>query len=63
MYLLTVLASLKGVQTKGIKWISLIFSNRNFSKFLFEKMSEIRKKKPSSTLFSEAKTVSKYIKW
>jgi hypothetical protein len=44
MYLLTVLASLKGVLIKGIKWVSLIFSNRNCEKFLFEKISETQKK-------------------
>jgi hypothetical protein len=32
MYVLTVLASLKGVLKKRTKWVEVILSNRNFEK-------------------------------
>jgi hypothetical protein len=51
MYLFTVLASLKGVLKKRTKWIEVILSNKNFEKFLFDKITSIQKKKLPCTPF------------
>jgi hypothetical protein len=51
MYLLTVLASLKGVPKKGLNGLQKFYQIEIFSKFLFDKISATRKEKITSTPF------------
>jgi NRPS condensation-like uncharacterized protein len=54
MYLLTVLASLKGVLKKGLYGLNSFFQIEIFPKFLFEKMSSNRKKNLHTRLLCAA---------
>jgi hypothetical protein len=54
MYLLTVLASLKGVQTDRTERVEFIFLNENFEKILFKKMNSTQKKNFQARLLCAA---------